>query len=40
MNGHLSRNRLLGRIVGAVSLLVLTGIVIFGVARHFVDGAL
>jgi hypothetical protein len=36
MNGHLSRNRLLGRIVGVVSLLVLTGIVIFGVARHFV----
>jgi hypothetical protein len=36
MNGHLSRNRLLGRIVGAVSLLVLTGIVIFGFARHFV----
>jgi hypothetical protein len=36
MNGHLSRNRLLCRIVGAASMLVLTGIAIFGVARHFV----
>jgi hypothetical protein len=36
MNGHLSRNRLLCRIAGAASLLVLACIVIFGVARHFV----
>jgi hypothetical protein len=36
VNGHLSRNRLLRRIVGAASLLVLTCIAIFGVARHFV----
>jgi hypothetical protein len=36
MHGHLARNRLLCRIVGAASLLVLSGIAIFGVARHFV----
>jgi len=36
MNGHLSRNRLLCRIAGAVSLLALAGIALFGVARHFV----
>ena len=36
MNGHLTRNRLLRRIVGAASLLVLTGIAMFGVAYHFV----
>jgi hypothetical protein len=36
MSGHLTRNRLIRRIVGAVSLLVLTCIAIFGIARHFV----
>jgi hypothetical protein len=36
MKGHLTRNRLIRRIAGAVSLLVLTGIAIFGIARHFV----
>jgi hypothetical protein len=36
MSGHLTRNRLNRRIAGAVSLLVLTAIAIFGIARHFV----
>jgi hypothetical protein len=36
MTGHLTRNRLRRCIAGAVSLLILTCIVIFGVARHFV----
>jgi len=36
MNGHLTRHRLRRCIVGAVSFLILTGIAIFGVARHFV----
>jgi hypothetical protein len=36
MSGHFTRNRLNRCIAGAVSLLVLTCIVIFGVARHFV----
>lgn len=35
MSGHLTRHRLQRCIVGAVSLLVLTCIAIFGVARHF-----
>jgi len=36
MSGHFTRDRLNRCIVGAVSLLVLTCILIFGVARHFV----
>jgi hypothetical protein len=36
MSGYLRRTRLQRCIAGAVSLLILTGIVIFGVARHFV----
>jgi hypothetical protein len=36
MTGHLTRNRLQRCIIGAVSMLVLTCIAIFGVALHFV----
>jgi hypothetical protein len=36
MSGHLTRNRLRHRIAGAVSLLILTCIAIFGVAHYFV----
>jgi hypothetical protein len=36
MSGHFTRDRLLRRIVGAVSLLILTCIAIFGVAHYFV----
>jgi hypothetical protein len=36
MSGHFTRDRLRRRIVGAVSLLILTCIAIFGVAHYFV----
>jgi hypothetical protein len=36
MSAHLTRTRLQRCIAGAVSLLILAGILIFGVARHFV----
>jgi hypothetical protein len=36
MSGHLTRNRLNRCIAGAVSLLILTCIAIFAIARHFV----
>jgi hypothetical protein len=36
MSGHFTRDRLLRRIVAAVSLLILTCIAIFGVAHYFV----
>ncbi len=36
MSAHLTRNRLRRRIVGAVSLLILTCIAIFGLAHYFV----
>jgi hypothetical protein len=36
MSGHFTRARLRRCIAGAVSLLILTCIAIFGVARHFV----
>jgi hypothetical protein len=36
MSGHLRRTSLQRCIAGAVSLLILTGVAIFGVASHFV----
>jgi hypothetical protein len=36
MSGHLTRNRLNRCIPGGVSLLVLTSLAIFGIARLFV----
>ncbi len=36
MRPHLTRDRLYRRIAGALSLLVICGIVIFAVSKHFV----